>query len=74
MDDDMIDEVPKEYIFLIDRSGSMSGSTMVTARQALVLFMQSLPVGSRFNVCSYGSHFEFMFPNERSVPYTDATL
>ena len=45
MDDEEIeeeevkDENDKEYIFLIDRSGSMSGKTIVLARQALMLFL-----------------------------------
>ena len=64
------DEIAKEYIFLIDRSGSMH-STIKMAREALILFLLSLPSGSKFNVCSYGSHFEFIFPDVRSVPYND---
>jgi len=67
------DEGVKEYIFLIDRSGSMSGETIKLAREALILFLQSLPTGSKFNVCSYGSTFEFMFP-ERSVDYSDRNM
>lgn len=66
------DETKKEFIFLIDRSGSMY-YTITMARQALVLFLYSLPAGSYFNVCSYGSSFEFMFKG-RSVPYTDENL
>jgi len=36
-----------EYIFLIDRSGSMD-KTILLARQALQLFLQSLTYGSSF--------------------------
>lgn len=73
-DEEMKDESEncQEYIFLIDRSGSMY-NTIKLARQALVLFLYSLPAGSKFNICSYGSKFEFMF-SERSVAYNDDTL
>ena len=61
-----------EYIFLIDRSGSMY-NTIGLACQALTLFLYSLPAGSKFNICSYGSRHEFMF-QERSVEYNDENL
>ena len=48
------EENRKEYIFLIDRSYSMYYRIKL-ARLALILFIQSLPDGSHFNVCSYGS-------------------
>ena len=70
--DECEDTIRKEYIFLIDRSGSMR-YTIELAREALTLFLYSLPAGSRFNVCSYGTQYEFMF-QERSVDYTDENL
>ena len=70
--DDEEDDSRKEYIFLIDRSGSMY-RTIKLACEALKLFLYSLPTGSRFNVCSYGSVYEFMF-EERSVEYNDENL
>ena len=53
-DDDVEDLSRKEYIFLIDRSYSMY-HTIKLAREALTLFLYSLPAGSKFNICSYGS-------------------
>ncbi len=50
-----------DYIFLIDRSGSMSGTPMTLAVKALKLFLHSLPIGSRFNVFSFGSNFSSLF-------------
>jgi len=38
-----------------------------------MLFVQSLSAGSKFNVCSYGSNFSFLF-GERTVSYNEETL
>ena len=63
----------KEYIFLIDRSGSKS-DTIRLAHQTLKLFIQSLPFGSKFQIVSYGSKYEFLFKDRRSVEYTAETF
>jgi Mg-chelatase subunit ChlD len=56
-DEEVIDIKPCEYIFLIDRSGSMSGQRINLAVEALTLFVHSIPYGSMFNIVSYGSSF-----------------
>ena len=44
------------FIFLVDRSGSMADSKrMDAARDALKIFIRSLPTGCRFSVLSFGS-------------------
>ena len=48
------------YIFLVDRSGSMSGSRMTKARDALLIFIRSLPADCRFSICSFGSRFTWL--------------
>lgn len=65
-------EVPVDAVFLVDRSGSMNGSSIAEARNALQLCLRSLPQGSAFNVVGFGSTFEMLFPESR--PYNDTTL
>jgi hypothetical protein len=42
-------DVIAELLFVVDRSGSMSGGRIDQAKNALALFFHSLPVGTRFN-------------------------
>ena len=48
------------FIFIVDRSYSMSGGRIRTCREALKLFIQSLPVGSKFSIIGFGSNIETM--------------
>ncbi|KAF1848931.1 VIT-domain-containing protein [Cucurbitaria berberidis CBS 394.84] len=61
-----------EVVFVCDRSGSMAGSRMKLVIQALKVFLKSLPVGVKFNVCSFGSSHSFLWP--KSVTYSQETL
>lgn len=66
-------EVACEFIFLVDRSGSMSGSYIRSARETLMLFMKSLPENSKFNILGFGSRYEWLF-SKVSVQYSQETL
>ena len=68
-----LDQQKTELIFLVDRSGSMDGSSMELAKEALKLFLHSMPVDCYFNICSFGSQFSFLF-KKGSKLYDDDTL
>jgi uncharacterized protein with von Willebrand factor type A (vWA) domain len=64
-----LDTAANEFIFVLDRSGSMDGVRIRQAKVALLIFLKSLPPGSYFNVVSFGSGFKQLF--ETSQPYED---
>ena len=51
------EENPALFIFLIDQSGSMSGTPIKIASSALKLFIQSLPSKSYYQIIGFGSTF-----------------
>lgn len=64
MDDD---DVSTEMIFIVDRSGSMAGSSMQSVKDTLHIFLRSIPVGCFFNIVGFGSTWRSLFPD--SVAY-----
>jgi Ca-activated chloride channel family protein len=63
---------PVDVVFLVDRSGSMQGSSIEQVRNALQLCLRSLQSGSGFNIVGFGSAFESLF--EECRPYDERTL
>ncbi len=61
-----------EFIFLVDRSGSMRGSYIKSASETLVLFLKSIPPGCSFNIIGFGSSHTSLF--QESVSYNQETL
>ncbi|XP_036356118.1 von Willebrand factor A domain-containing protein 5A-like [Octopus sinensis] len=62
-----------DYIFVIDRSGSMTGEKIEAAKDTLLLFLKSLPLGCSFNAISFNNDFEFLF-KEGSREYSEDSL
>jgi len=61
-----------EMIFVLDCSGSMSGSAINRAKETLVCFIDRLPKEAYFNIVSFQSNFE-LFKSE-SVPVNEENL
>ncbi|CAG8558080.1 9226_t:CDS:10 [Funneliformis caledonium] len=61
-----------ELVFVVDRSGSMSVEPMKKAAQALELLLRSLPEDCYFNVVSFGSRHDSLFP--KSQLYSETSL
>ena len=63
----------QEYIFVVDRSGSMSNSRIETAKKTLNMLLRMLPNDSTmFNIVSFGSHADSLW--QRSQGYSQLTL
>ena len=63
---------PSECIFLIDCSGSMRGSSIQLAKEALSVFIHSLPVDAHFNIICFGSRKKDLFHTSKAL--TDESL
>ncbi|KAF2817091.1 uncharacterized protein BDZ99DRAFT_373378, partial [Mytilinidion resinicola] len=61
-----------EVVFICDRSGSMAGSKIPLVISALKVFLKSLPLGVKFNICSFGSHHSFLW--DKSKSYSQSSL
>ena len=55
---DLINEEPALFIFLVDQSGSMNGSPIDLVIKSLLIFIQSLPKDSYFQIIGFGSNFK----------------
>lgn len=60
-----------EIVFVADRSGSMAGNIEMLV-SAMRVFLKSIPVGVKFNICSFGSTNKFLWKKSKS--YTKETL
>lgn len=63
-----INDSPGLFIFVVDQSGSMRGKAIELVKSSLLLFIQSLPPRSFFQLIGFGSHF--VKYNENPIEYT----
>jgi len=57
--------IPREAIYVIDTSGSMSGTSIAQAREALELAIDGLAPGDRFNIIEFNSYARALFKDAR---------
>ncbi|KAJ7226005.1 hypothetical protein GGX14DRAFT_642349 [Mycena pura] len=71
----------QEYIFVVDRSGSMGnmggtrmgGTRIETAKSTLKLLLRMLPGGSTFNIFSFGSRHSGLWPTSKVYDQSSLT-
>jgi Vault protein inter-alpha-trypsin domain/von Willebrand factor type A domain len=63
---------PCDVTLLVDRSGSMEGTSIEEVRNALQLCLRSMNPGSTFNIVGFGSKYQSLFPESRA--YDEASL
>lgn len=70
--EESMDEFDGEILFLADRSGSMAGPKIEELRDALLVFLKSLPTNCKFNIYSFGSNVASLWP--QSMPYNESSM
>ena len=56
----LIKDFKGNFIFIVDRSGSMDGNRISLAITSLIYFLKSLPENSKFNIISFGSDYSVL--------------
>ncbi|KAM4551656.1 von Willebrand factor A domain-containing protein 5B2 [Odontesthes bonariensis] len=62
----------RELLFLVDRSGSMSGTNIHRVKEAMVVALKSLPSGTMLNIVGFGTTIKPLFTSSKLC--TDVTL
>jgi Ca-activated chloride channel family protein len=57
--------LPREVIYVLDTSGSMAGTSIRQAREALTLALSRLSPEDRFNVIEFNSYAQALFPEAK---------
>jgi len=66
-------QLQSEYVFLLDRSGSMEGESITALQQAVTLLIKSMPSQCRFQIIGFGSDYKSLF-SKGCAAYSDETV
>ncbi len=69
---DTYEDSEKEYMFIIDISGSMYGNKMEETKKAVIECLKQLDIGDKFNIIPFESRFSAM--NINSIEYNEENL
>lgn len=69
---DRYEDEEKEYLFLVDVSGSMEGEKLEQTKEAVIQCLRQLDNGDKFNIIAFESEFRAM--NISSIEYNDENL
>ena len=69
---DSYEDTEKEYIFIVDISGSMHGEKMDETKKAVIECLKQLDEGDKFNIVPFESNFKAM--SIKSIEYNEENL
>lgn len=69
---DSYEDSEKEYLFIIDVSGSMMGEKLKETKHAVIECLKQLDTGDKFNIIPFESDFEAM--NIKSIGYNEENM
>ncbi len=69
---DSYEDSEKEYLFIIDVSGSMMGEKLEETKRAVIECLKQLDIGDKFNIVPFESEFEAM--NIKSIEYNEENM
>ena len=69
---DAYEDSEKEYIFIIDISGSMAGEKLSETKNAVIECLKQLDIGDKFNIIPFESEFTAM--NIESIEYNEDNM
>ncbi len=68
------DRIPREYVFVLDRSGSMSGEKLAQAKVAFTSMIDDLDSMDIFNVVSFSTEVEILWAEPHSATGTNIDI